>query len=81
MKHPLWQQQKFVKQIQQRKNYLLTAIFKRTMGIYTHIDDVVSRDKHGICDWASRSDAGETCVTGCQHCLLAHDFTQFGGYQ
>ena len=21
------------------------------MGIYTHIDDVVSRDKHGICDW------------------------------
>ena len=31
---------------------LLTAIFKCTMGIYTHIDDVVSRDKHGICDWA-----------------------------
>ena len=21
------------------------------MGIYTHIDDVVSRDKHGICEW------------------------------
>ena len=33
------------------KKNLLTAIFKRTMGIYTHIDDVVSRDKHGICDW------------------------------
>ena len=31
---------------------LLTAIFKRTMGIYTHIDDVVSRDTHGICEWA-----------------------------
>ena len=31
---------------------LLTAIFKRTVGIYTHIDDVVSRDKHGISDWA-----------------------------
>ena len=29
---------------------LLTVIVKRTMGIYTHIDDVVSRDKHGICD-------------------------------
>ena len=27
-------------------------IFKRTMGIYTHTDDVVSRDKHGICDLA-----------------------------
>ena len=46
----LWQQQKFAKQIQQRKENLLTAIFKRTMG--THIDDVVSRDKHGICEWA-----------------------------
>ena len=33
------------------KIYLLTAIFKRTMGIYTHIDDVVSRDKHGIFEW------------------------------
>ena len=29
----------------------LTMIFKRTMGIYTHIDDVVSHDKHGICEW------------------------------
>ena len=35
-----------------KKKNLLTAIFKRTMGIYTHIDDVVSCDKHGICDWA-----------------------------
>ena len=52
VKRPLWQQQKFAKQIQERKNNLLTAIFKRTMGIYTHIDDVVSHDKHGICDWA-----------------------------
>ena len=33
------------------KEILLTTIFKRTMGIYTHIDDVVSRDKHGICEW------------------------------
>ena len=32
--------------------FLLTAIFKRTMGIYTHIDDIVSRDKHGIWEWA-----------------------------
>ena len=32
--------------------FLLTAIFKRTMGIYTHIDDVVSRDTHTICEWA-----------------------------
>ena len=31
---------------------LLTTIFKHTMGIYTHIDDVVSRDKHAICNWA-----------------------------
>ena len=29
----------------------LTAIFKRTMSIYTHIDDVMTRDKHGICEW------------------------------
>ena len=35
-----------------KKTNLLTAIFKRTMGIYTHIDDVVSRDTHGICEWA-----------------------------
>ena len=28
------------------------AIFKRTMGIYTHIDDVVSRDTHVICERA-----------------------------
>ena len=34
------------------KQQLLTAIFKCTVGIYTHIDDVVSRDKHGICEWA-----------------------------
>ena len=33
------------------KEILLTTIFKRTMGIYTHTDDVVSRDKHGICEW------------------------------
>ena len=31
---------------------ILTAIFKRTMGIYTHTDDVVSHDTHGICEWA-----------------------------
>ena len=35
-----------------KKKNLLTAIFKRTRGIYTHIDDVVSRDTHGICEWA-----------------------------
>ena len=35
-----------------KKINLLTAIFKRTMGIYTHIDDVVSRDTHGICERA-----------------------------
>ena len=35
-----------------KKKNLLTTIFKRTMGIYTHVDDVVSRDKHGICEWA-----------------------------
>ena len=34
------------------KKNLLTAIFKRTMGIYTHIDDVVSCDTHGICERA-----------------------------
>ena len=34
-----------------KKKNLLTAIFKHTMGIYTHIDDVISRDKHGICEW------------------------------
>ncbi len=34
-----------------KEKNLLTAIFKRTMGIYTHIDDVMSRDKHGICEW------------------------------
>ena len=34
------------------KKNLLTAIFKCTMGIYTHIDDIMSRDKHGICEWA-----------------------------
>ena len=35
-----------------KKKNLLTAIFKRTMGIYTHIDDVMSHDKHGISEWA-----------------------------
>ena len=35
----------------EKKKNLLTAIFQRTMGIYTHIDDVMSRDKHGICEW------------------------------
>ena len=49
--HGLWQQQKFAKQIQQRKNNLLTAIFKRTTGIYTHIDDIVSRDKQEFVIW------------------------------
>ena len=34
------------------KKNLLTAIFKRSMGIYTYIDDVVSRDTHGICERA-----------------------------
>ena len=29
-----------------------SAIFKCTMCIYTHIDDVVSRDTHGICERA-----------------------------
>ena len=33
------------------KQNLLTVIFKRTMGIYTHIDDIVSCDTHGICEW------------------------------
>ena len=51
VKRPLWQKQKFAKQIQQRKKNL-TATFKRTMGIYTHIDDIVSRDTQGICEWA-----------------------------
>ena len=35
-----------------KKKNLLTAIFKRNMGIYTHTDDVVSRDTHGICERA-----------------------------
>ena len=35
-----------------KKKNLLTAIFKRTMGIYTHTDDVASRDTHGICERA-----------------------------
>ena len=35
-----------------KEKNLLTAIFKHTMGIYTHIDDVVSHDNHGICEWA-----------------------------
>ena len=35
-----------------KEKNLLTAIFKHTMGIYTHTDDIVSRDKHGICEWA-----------------------------
>ena len=50
-----------------KEKNLLTAIFKHTMGIYTHTDDGVSRDKHGICGWVlyhcmSRCDTGETCV-------------------
>ena len=69
-----------------KKKNLLTAIFKRTMGIYTHIDDVVSRDKHGICEWVllplrHALTQEKHASTGCHHCLLAHDFTQFGGYQ
>ena len=43
---------KFAKQSQQRKKNLLTAIFKCTMGIYTHTDDIVSRDTYGICERA-----------------------------
>ena len=83
--HHGWQQQKFAKQIQQRKKNL-TAIFKRTMGIYTHTDDVVSRDKHRICDWALLPlritlTQEKHALTGCHRCLLAHDFAQFGGYQ
>ncbi len=35
-----------------KEKNLLTAIFKCTMGIYTHIDDIVSRDTHGICERA-----------------------------
>ena len=35
-----------------KEKNLLTAIFKRSMGIYTHIDDVVWRDTHGICERA-----------------------------
>ena len=35
-----------------KKKNLLTMIFKHTIGIYTHTDDVVSRDTHGICEWA-----------------------------
>ena len=35
-----------------KEKNLLTAIFKCTMGIYTYIDDVVSRDTHGICERA-----------------------------
>ena len=36
---------------QTKKKNLLTTIFKHTMGIYTHTDDIMSRDKHGICEW------------------------------
>ena len=43
---------KFAKQIWPKQINLLTAIFKHTMGIYTHIDDVMSCEKHGICEWA-----------------------------
>ena len=35
-----------------KEKNLLTAIFKLSRGIYTHIDDVVSRNKQGICDLA-----------------------------
>ena len=33
-----------------KEKNLLTAIFKCTMGI-DDIDDIVSYDKHGICEW------------------------------
>ena len=35
-----------------KEKKILTAIFKHTMGIYTHIDDIVSCDTHGICERA-----------------------------
>ena len=35
-----------------KEKKILTTTFKHTMGIYIHIDDIVSRDKHGICEWA-----------------------------
>ena len=35
-----------------KEKNLLTLIFKHAMGIYTHTDDIVSPDKHGICYWA-----------------------------
>ena len=50
VKRSIWQKQKFAKQIQQSKSS--NRIFKRTMDIYTHTDDVVSCDTHEICDWA-----------------------------
>ena len=57
------------------------------MGIYTHIDDVVSHDTHGICARMGTFTTARHALMqekhaslGC-HCLLAHDFTQFGGYQ
>ena len=34
-----------------KEKNLLTMIFKCTMGIDTHIDDIVSCDTHGICEW------------------------------
>ena len=64
-----------------KKNHL-TAIFKRTMGIYTHIDDVVSRDTHAWNLWMGTFTTARHVLTqekhaslGCHLCLLAHDFT------
>ena len=40
------------KNLRNKSNKEKNAIFKHTKGIYTHIDDVVSHDKHGICECA-----------------------------
>ena len=45
-----WSEKTFGKSNKEKN--LLTAIFKCTMGIYTHTDDVMSRHTHGICEWA-----------------------------
>ena len=36
---------------EREREKILTTIFKRTMGIYTHIDDIVSRDKQEFVIW------------------------------
>ena len=61
-----------------KEKHLLTAIFKCTMamGTYTHIDDVVSHDKKGICDWAllplcHTVTQEKHVLTGCHCCLEA----------